>query len=321
MAAGIVLQRMLSKISKFSYLLPLVTILESNIKGSTASSSSLQNVAFVSENTSSTNEVSTAYRVPNLSGQNSKNATNLMQKNCWLLIKQKWNATIATKHVTLLENVDSRELKITGGGMHGILGKQVGSRTRQKGGFKDIALGLRPQRAYSQVKKVEAQLVAHQQGQLWYEQKIKFMKIDLDDKTDVLTYHKKLLAEAQKEKEDLKAKVEKWHNSSKILYCQNVFMNKRECDSEIENQPLYDRFVTAEGMHVVPPPMIGNYMPSGPDVEIDDSKFTYGPKQTQPSESESQSSEFDTCESNISTEPSELVSELVVNESNVECQL
>ncbi|GJU59497.1 ribonuclease H-like domain-containing protein, partial [Tanacetum coccineum] len=67
------------------------------------------------------------------------------------------------------------------------------------------------------LKKVESQLVAHQQGQLWYEQKIKFMKIDLDDKTDVLTYHKKLLAEAQKEKEDLKAKVEKWHNSSKNL--------------------------------------------------------------------------------------------------------
>ncbi|GJV47969.1 hypothetical protein Tco_1438181 [Tanacetum coccineum] len=98
---------------------------------------------------------------------------------------------------------------------------------------------------------------------------------------------------------------------------QSVFMNK---ESEIENQPLYDRFVTAEGMHVVPPPMTGNYMPSRPEIEVDYSQFTYGPKQTQPSESESQSSEFDTCESNISTEPSELVSELVVNESNVECQ-
>ncbi|GKA11933.1 ribonuclease H-like domain-containing protein, partial [Tanacetum coccineum] len=220
---------------------------------------------------------------------------------------------------------------------------------KEKGSYKlsDASIEIK---AYSQgLKKVEAQLVAHQQGQLWYEQKIKFMKIDLDDKTDVLTYHKKLLAEAQKEKEDLKAKVEKWHNSSKNLskllntqmsandkfglgygdhrydgilsyeneVLQSVFMNK---ESEIENQPLYDRFVTAEGMHAVPPPMTGNYMPSGPDVEIDDSKFTYGPKQTQPSESESQSSEFDTCESNISTEPSELVSEPVVNESNVECQ-
>ncbi|GJY36154.1 hypothetical protein Tco_0421532 [Tanacetum coccineum] len=71
-------------------------------------------------------------------------------------------------------------------------------------------------------------------------------------------------------------------------------------------------------MHVVPPPITGNYMPSGPDIEVDYSQFTYGPKQTQPSKSETQLSEFDTCESNISTEPSKLVSKLVVNESNIE---
>ncbi|GKA08572.1 ribonuclease H-like domain-containing protein [Tanacetum coccineum] len=154
-------------------------------------------------------------------------------------------------------------------------------------------------KAYTQgLKKVEAQLVAHQQGQLWYEEKIRFMKIDLDDKTDVLTYHKKLLAEAQKEKEDLKAKVEKWHNSSKNLgkllntqmsandkfglgygdhrydgilsyeneVLQSVFMNK---ESELVNQPLYDRFVTTGGMHVVPPPMTGNYMSYRPDYASD----------------------------------------------------
>ncbi|GKA50378.1 hypothetical protein Tco_0743451 [Tanacetum coccineum] len=45
-------------------------------QSSTASSSSPQNVAFVSKNTSSTNEVSTAYCVPNLSGQNTKYVTN-----------------------------------------------------------------------------------------------------------------------------------------------------------------------------------------------------------------------------------------------------
>ncbi|GJQ94344.1 hypothetical protein Tco_0005483 [Tanacetum coccineum] len=47
-------------------------VFESDVKGSTASSSSPQNVAFVSENTSSTNEVSTAYSVSNPSGQNSQ---------------------------------------------------------------------------------------------------------------------------------------------------------------------------------------------------------------------------------------------------------
>ncbi|GKA17171.1 hypothetical protein Tco_0697008 [Tanacetum coccineum] len=47
-------------------------VFESDAKGSTASSSSTQNMAFVSENTSSTNDVSTAYGVSNSSGHNSQ---------------------------------------------------------------------------------------------------------------------------------------------------------------------------------------------------------------------------------------------------------
>ncbi|GJX90873.1 hypothetical protein Tco_0344199 [Tanacetum coccineum] len=74
------------------------------------------------------------------------------------------------------------------------------------------------------LKKVEAQLVVHQKNQLWYEEKIRFMKIDLDDKTDVLTYHKKLLAEAVKEKEELKTKLESIETSSKSL---NTLLNSQ----------------------------------------------------------------------------------------------
>ncbi|GJV42745.1 hypothetical protein Tco_1421185 [Tanacetum coccineum] len=202
--------------------------------------------------------------------------------------------------------------------------------------------------AYTQaLKKVEAQLVAHQQSQLWYEEKIRFMKIDLDDKTDVLTYHKKLLAEAEKEKEELKAKVEKWHNSSKNLNIllnsqmsardkaglgygdqmnkgvlsyenevfQSVFVSRT---SDIEDSPVNDRY--AEGMHAVPPPMTGIYIPSGPDKEIDDSQFTYGPKQSKPSESDARSSDFNTCESNCSEETHESMPEPVVNEPKVVSQ-
>nr|GEV61845.1 putative ribonuclease H-like domain-containing protein [Tanacetum cinerariifolium] len=55
----------------------------------------------------------------------------------------------------------------------------------------------------------------------------------------------------------------------------SVFMNKA---SDLEDTPVNDRFT--DGMHAVPPPMTGNYIPSGPNVEIDYSKFTYGPKQT-----------------------------------------
>ncbi|GJZ21850.1 putative ribonuclease H-like domain-containing protein [Tanacetum coccineum] len=205
-------------------------------------------------------------------------------------------------------------------------------------------------KAYTQgLKKVEAQLVAHQQGQLWYEQKIKFMKIDLDDKTDVLTYHKTLLAKAQKEKDDLQVIVDKWNHSSKNLgkiindhmpasdkfglgygdyrysgnlsyeneISQSVFMCNK---SDYENRPLHTRFVKPSEMQAVPPPMTGNFLPSGPDIEIDDSQYTYGPRKSQPSEPESQTTEIDTCDSNISTEPSELVSEPVVNESQIEVQ-
>ncbi|GJX09290.1 putative ribonuclease H-like domain-containing protein [Tanacetum coccineum] len=205
-------------------------------------------------------------------------------------------------------------------------------------------------KAYTQgLKKVEAQLVAHQQGQLWYEQKIKFMKIDLDDKIDVLTYHKKLLAKAQKEKDNLEVIINKWNHSSKNLgkivnhhmsardkfglgygdyrysgnlsYENEVFQSVFKCnEGDYENPPLHKKIYKACEMQAVSPPMTGNYLPSGPDIEIDDSQYTYGPEKTQPSEFESQTTELDTCNSNISTEPSELVCEPVVNESNIEVQ-
>ncbi|GJZ93122.1 retrovirus-related pol polyprotein from transposon TNT 1-94 [Tanacetum coccineum] len=201
-------------------------------RSSTASSSlSPQNIAFVSENTSSTNEVSTAYSVPNLSGQNTK----YEQPSSY----------------SLLANQSS---------------------CPQLGSYK-----IRISKALVTVDGEGVDWTNHSEDELCF-----------DGFTTALDQ-----------------------------ISESVFMNKK---SEIENQPLYDRFVTAEGMHAVPPPMTGNYMPSGPDVEVDDSKFTYGPKQTQPNESETQSSEIDTCESNISAEPSELVSEPVVNESNVKSQ-
>ncbi|GJU37837.1 ribonuclease H-like domain-containing protein [Tanacetum coccineum] len=204
--------------------------------------------------------------------------------------------------------------------------------------------------AYTQaLAKVEAQLVAHQKNQLWYEEKIRFMKIDLDDKTDVLTYHKKLLAEAVKEKEELKTKLENFQSSSKSLSkLLNSQMSTRDKSglgygdqvhegilsyekevlesvfdsrlSDVEDSHVHDRFANVEGMHAVPPPMTGNYIPSGPDREVDDSMFTYGPKQSKTSESDTQTSNFDSCESNSSVETLESVPEPVVVEPKVVSQ-
>ncbi|GJY07211.1 hypothetical protein Tco_0374265 [Tanacetum coccineum] len=105
--------------------------------------------------------------------------------------------------------------------------------------------------------------------------------------------------------------------SGNLSYENEVFQSVFKTNKgDFENPPLQK---TCE-MQAVPPPMTGNYLPSGPDIEIDDSQYTYGPEKTQPSEFETQTAELDTCNSNISTEPSELVSEPVVNESNIEVQ-
>nr|GEX89104.1 retrovirus-related Pol polyprotein from transposon TNT 1-94 [Tanacetum cinerariifolium] len=61
----------------------------------------------------------------------------------------------------------------------------------------------------------------------------------------------------------------------------------------------------------------GNNMPSGPDVEIDYSKFTNGPKQTLADESDSKLVEYASSDSDSSVEPSTSVPEPVVNESKV----
>ncbi|GJW27692.1 hypothetical protein Tco_0044567 [Tanacetum coccineum] len=58
----------------------------------------------------------------------------------------------------------------------------------------------------------------------------------------------------------------------------------------------------------------------GPDREVDDSMFTYGPKQSKTSESDTQTSNYDSCESNSSVETLESVPEPVVVEPKVVSQ-
>ncbi|GJT30024.1 hypothetical protein Tco_0910299 [Tanacetum coccineum] len=264
-------------------------VFESDVKGSTASSSSIQNVAFNTGNKEKDNrrrsgkqEDSKALVTIDGEGVDWTSHSEDEQENYAFMA---CNSSGSDTEVTSC----SKECKESY-----VKLKKLYDEQREQLGDASIEI-----QAYTQaLKKVEAQLVAHQQGQLWYEEKIRFMKIDLDDKTDVLTYHKKLLAEAEKEKEDLKAKVEKWHNSSKNLNIllnsqmsvrdkaglgygdqlnkgvlsyenevfQSVFVSRT---SETENSHVNDRY--AEGMHAVPPPMTGIYIPSGPDKEIDDS--------------------------------------------------
>ncbi|GJY78101.1 putative ribonuclease H-like domain-containing protein, partial [Tanacetum coccineum] len=338
-------------------------VFEYDVKGSNASSYSTQNVAFVSsESTNSTNDVSTAYGASpsscqNLQRENSSSYTDdlISKGNQDNKRRDVWNSRYKAKdngrrpgkqeESKALVTLDAEDTEVTSCSKECVESytklKKLYDEQREQLGDASIEI-----QAYTQaLKKVEAQLVAYQQNQLWYEEKIRYIKFDLDDKTDVLTYHKKLLAAAEKEKEELQTRLEKWQNSSKGLnkllnsqmsvrnkaglgcgdqvhegilsYEKEVFQsvfNSRSIDTE--DSPVNDRY--AEGMHAVPPPMTGIYIPSRPDKEIDESQFTYGPKQSKPSESDTRSSDFNSYESNSSEETLESMLELVINEPKVD---
>ncbi|GJY68343.1 hypothetical protein Tco_0471325 [Tanacetum coccineum] len=126
-----------------------------------------------------------------------------------------------------------------------------------------------------------------------------------------ITKLKNQLAEALKEKDDLKLKLEKFETSSmkltKLINSQisvnnksgvgfdsqmnenelhNCHLNKSEVfksashssvnEIEEENNQVNDRFKKVEGYHAVPLPYTGNYMPSRPDLSfagLDDSVY------------------------------------------------
>nr|GEX50770.1 ribonuclease H-like domain-containing protein [Tanacetum cinerariifolium] len=87
---------------------------------------------------------------------------------------------------------------------------------------------------------------------------------------------KKLLAEGEKEKEELKNKLENFQSSSKglskLLNSQMSAKDKSGLRSnDVEDSLVNDRFVKVKGMHAVLPPMTVNYMPPKSDFGIDDS--------------------------------------------------
>ncbi|GKA29959.1 hypothetical protein Tco_0716204 [Tanacetum coccineum] len=346
-------------------------VFESNVKGSSASSSSTQNVAFVSENTCSTNKVSTAYGASSSSGHNpQREGSSLYTNELMYPFFANQSSGPQLDHVDLeqldefdLEEMDlkwhfARECRSKGnqdsrrrdawntGNKAKDNERRSGKQEEPKALVTIDGDGV-DWTSHSEDEQENYALMAYKNSGSDTEEKIRFMKIDLDDKTDVLTYHKKLLAEAKKEKEELNAKVEKWHNSSKSL---NILLNSQMSardkaplgygdqmnkgvlsyenevferlfysrSSDIEDSPMNDRY--AKGMHAVPPPMTGIYILSGPDKEIDESQFTYGPKQSKPSESDARSSNFNSCKSNSSEETLESMPELVVNEPKVVSQ-
>nr|GEW59505.1 hypothetical protein [Tanacetum cinerariifolium] len=204
-------------------------VFESNVKGFTGSSSSIQNVAFVSsDNTSSTNEINTAYVVSTSSGHNSNS--------------QKEGSSSYTDDL-----------------MYSFFANQSSG----------------PQLDHEDLE----QMSAKDKSGLGYGSQIH---------DGVLNYENEVFA--------------------------SVFDSR---SSDVEDSHMNDRFVKVERMHAVPPYMTGNYMPPKFDFGIDESKFTYGPKQSTSSESDAQTSDLDSCDSSSSEETFETVPKPVESKPKV----
>ncbi|GJT98921.1 putative ribonuclease H-like domain-containing protein [Tanacetum coccineum] len=61
---------------------------------------------------------------------------------------------------------------------------------------------------------------------------------------------------------------------------------------DVEGKPLYDRFVKAVGMHAVPSPITGTFMPPSNKPDLDDTQVTYGSKSNNYFETNSVSNDF-----------------------------
>ncbi|GJR23978.1 hypothetical protein Tco_0972505 [Tanacetum coccineum] len=209
-------------------------VFEHDVKGSTRSSTSTQNVAFVSSSTSSTNDVSTAYGVYTSSDHNSTR-----------------EKAYSSLHILMIS--------------YGF------------GNGKWPMISMRMNKFY---KKTERKLYFDAKEPVGFDKtkEIKYMKVFLSYENEVL---------------------------------ESVFDSR---SSDVEDSLVYDRFSKVKGMHAVPPPMIGIYMPPKSDFGIDKSNFTYGPKQSKTSESAANTSDSVSCESNSNVETLESVPKPVVNE-------
>ncbi|GKA56004.1 hypothetical protein Tco_0755076 [Tanacetum coccineum] len=304
--------------------LPGPKVFESDIKGSTASSSSTQNMAFVSsESNNSTNDVSTAYGASTSSGHNSqkeelssytdelkRDGLEMASGHDFHEIEEVLQEDKEKAAGTLLESLDQKEIKKAKEEIQGTLDinhaedkkenfalmaySNPGSDTEVTSCSKECV------ESYAKLKK----LYDTQREQLG------------DASIEIKAYTLALAKMSTRDKSGLGYgnQIHEGVLSYEKEVLESVFNSR---SSDVEDSPMYDRFAKVEGMHAVPPPMTGNYMPPKSDFEIDELNFTYGPKQSKTSESDTKTSDFDSCETNSSVETLESVPKPVVTEPKV----
>ncbi|GJV82059.1 hypothetical protein Tco_1517929 [Tanacetum coccineum] len=359
-----------------------LTVFESDIKGSTASSSSTQNVAFVSsESTNSTNDVSTAYGVSTSSGHNSQKEGSSSYNDelkYSFFANQSSGPQLDHKDLEQVDEFDLEEMdlkwqvamiSIRLKKFYKKTGRRLQFDAKEPVGFdktKVECFNCVDWTGHAEDEQENFALMAYSNSgsdtkvtsclKEYVESYAKLKKLydtqreQLGDASiEIQAYTQALKKQkAEKEKERIKnqnlrisqvllkpyitAKTTDTMDKIKLVYGnqihEGVLSYEKEVlesvfdsrSSDVEDSPVNDTFVKVEGMHAVPPPMTGNYMPPKFNFGIDESNFTYGPKQSKTNKSNANTSDFDSCETNSSVETVESVPEPVVVEPKVVSQ-
>ncbi|GJU87009.1 ribonuclease H-like domain-containing protein [Tanacetum coccineum] len=339
-------------------------VYEAEIKSQSSSSSNSQNVAFVSsENTSNTNEaVNTSHEVSTANSQGQASSSSyaddvmfsflVSQSNSQQLDNEdleqidtndieemdlKWKVAMLTMRVKRFLKKTGRNLNFNGKETIGFDKTKLECYNyHRRGHFARECRALRNQGNRNEdvprrIVPVEtpANALVIQDG---ISGSSSSSSSDSEVRDNSITELKNQLADALKEKDDLKLKLEKFETSSKNLTdllnmkCLESGSDSSVNEIEEENNQVNDRFKKVKGYHAVPPPYNGNYMPSRPDLSfagLDDFVYKTNVSKTITSvpwnESTASKSNKDNLEQPKDVRPSEPIVEECESDSDDDC--
>ncbi|GJX70708.1 putative ribonuclease H-like domain-containing protein [Tanacetum coccineum] len=149
----------------------------------------------------------------------------------------------------------------------------------------DVADDVSNVQAYkSTLQTLEQQKGWYQSNQLALEERIRILTANLENTTNMLKYTKKLNEKAKLDNLNDKVKLEEYFGlgfGDYILESDEVFDLSApsifdSSPKDVAEKPLHDRFVKTVGMHAVPPPLTGTFMPPSNNPDLDETQFTYG---------------------------------------------